>query len=391
MSDAPDASGRTGPDQNPPRGRRSAPAAEAATEVTPKTVLRAKDVVKQFPVSGGLLRGRIVHAVDGVSLDIRAGETLGVVGESGCGKSTLGRCLVRLSDVTSGTIEFDGRDITTLSRRRLRPIRRGLQLVFQDPYASLNPRDRVRATSSPSRCASTPTATRRRSANAWSDLFEVVGLSRQHLDRYPHEFSGGQRQRIGIARALAMNPKLIVADEPVSALDVSIQAQVLNLFADLQDEFGLTYVFIAHDLGGGPARLGPHRGDVSRARSSSWPPPRTSTPDPPTPTPRRCCRRCPTSTTAPPPRGANASCSPATCPARSTSPPAARSTPAAATPRTSAAPNAPRSPRFPPACWPPAISLSPGRPKGEQWRLLAEVAARCDRRRRGRPARGDLA
>jgi peptide/nickel transport system ATP-binding protein len=211
-------------------------------------VLRARDVVKHFPVSGGLLRGKAVHAVDGVSLDVRTGETLGVVGESGCGKSTLARCLVRLSDVTSGTIEFDGRDITTLSRRRLRPIRRGLQLVFQDPYASLNPRSRAGdIVAEPLRIHSFGNAAAIR--ERLERLFEVVGLSRQHLDRYPHEFSGGQRQRIGLARALAMNPKLIVADEPVSALDVSIQAQVLNLFADLQDEYGLTYVFIAHDLG----------------------------------------------------------------------------------------------------------------------------------------------
>jgi peptide/nickel transport system ATP-binding protein len=221
-----DASARTGPGQNPPRGRRSDLAAEAAAEETPKTVLRAKDVVKHFPVSGGLLRGKIVHAVDGVSLDVRTGETLGVVGESGCGKSTLARCLVRLSDVTSGTIEFDGRDITTLSRRRLRPIRRGLQLVFQDPYASLNPRSRAGdIVAEPLRIHSYGDAAAVR--ERVERLFEVVGLARQHLDRYPHEFSGGQRQRIGI----------------------SIQAQVLNLFADLQDEYGLTYVFIAHDLG----------------------------------------------------------------------------------------------------------------------------------------------
>jgi peptide/nickel transport system ATP-binding protein len=218
-------------------------------------VLRATDVVKHFPVSSGPLGGRIrggggqvVHAVDGVSLEVRGGETLGVVGESGCGKSTLGRCLVRLSDVTSGTIEFDGRDITTLPRRRLRPIRRGLQLVFQDPYASLNPRRRAAdIVAEPLRIHGYGDAAAIR--GRVEQLFEVVGLSREHLDRYPHEFSGGQRQRIGVARALALNPRLIVADEPVSALDVSIQAQVLNLFADLQEEYGLTYVFIAHDLG----------------------------------------------------------------------------------------------------------------------------------------------
>ncbi len=215
----------------------------------PEVLLRATDVVKQFPL-GRTLRGRrqAVHAVDGVSLEVRAGETLGIVGESGCGKSTLGRCLTRLTDVTSGRIELAGRDITSLSRRQLRPVRRDVQMVFQDPYASLNPRRRV------GEIVAEPLLVQRygdRSAmdRRVAELFEVVGLSPAHRDRYPHEFSGGQRQRVGIARALAMSPKLIVADEPVSALDVSIQAQVLNLFADLQDSLGLTYVFIAHDLG----------------------------------------------------------------------------------------------------------------------------------------------
>jgi len=217
-----------------------------------EVLLRATDVKKHFPVRGGLLPSRgerpVVHAVDGVSLEVRRGETLGVVGESGCGKSTLGRCLVRLTELTAGTVEFAGQDITTLSRRQLRPVRRDVQLVFQDPYASLNPRRRVGdVVAEPLQIHDfgSPGEVRRRVV----ELFEVVGLSSAHIDRFPHEFSGGQRQRVGIARALAMNPTLIVADEPVSALDVSIQAQVLNLFADLQDELGLTYVFIAHDLG----------------------------------------------------------------------------------------------------------------------------------------------
>jgi oligopeptide/dipeptide ABC transporter ATP-binding protein len=210
-----------------------------------EVLLRATDVTKHYPVRG---RRQVLRAVDGVSLAVRGGETLGVVGESGCGKSTLGRCLVRLTELTSGRVEFDGQDISTLSARRLRPVRPGIQLVFQDPQASLNPRRRagdIVAEPLLVHRYGNASAVRRRVR----DLFDVVGLAAAHLDRYPHEFSGGQRQRIGIARALATDPKLIVADEPVSALDVSIQAQVLNLFADLQEEFGLTYVFIAHDLG----------------------------------------------------------------------------------------------------------------------------------------------
>jgi oligopeptide transport system ATP-binding protein len=216
-----------------------------------ETLLAAELVRKYFPVKKGIVFQREVarvHAVDDVSFEIRRGETLGLVGESGCGKSTLARCAVRLYDLTDGRVSFEGRDISRLSRRELRPLRRELQMVFQDPYASLNPRKRV------GQIIGTPIklhgkgdgkAVRRRV----QELLSLVGLSPEHANRYPHEFSGGQRQRIGVARALALNPKLIVADEPVSALDVSIQAQVLNLFHDLQDELGLTYMFIAHDLG----------------------------------------------------------------------------------------------------------------------------------------------
>ncbi len=216
-----------------------------------EVLLRATDVVKHFPTGGsGWRRGErpVVHAVDGVSLEVRQGQTLGIVGESGCGKSTLGRCLVRLTDLTSGRVELGGLDITNLSRRQLRPVRRSIQLVFQDPYSSLNPRRRVGDMVAEGMEVAGGRSGRQIAARV-GELFELVGLSPDHVDRYPHEFSGGQRQRVGIARALAVDPQLIVADEPVSALDVSIQAQVLNLFADLQDELDLTYVFIAHDLG----------------------------------------------------------------------------------------------------------------------------------------------
>ena len=214
-------------------------------------LLEAVDLVKHFPVRSASLRRRVrehVHAVDGVSLEVRRGETLGIVGESGCGKSTLGRLLVRLHDPTSGTVRFGGRDITRLSRRELRPTRRELQMIFQDPYASLNPRKRVvQLVGDPLRVNGiVPSGEIRARVQ---ELLDVVGLAPHHVNRFPHEFSGGQRQRIGVARALALEPQLIVADEPVSALDVSIQAQVVNLLDDLQDEFDLTYVFIAHDLG----------------------------------------------------------------------------------------------------------------------------------------------
>ena len=216
-----------------------------------EVLLRAEHVKKYFPIRSGVLIQREVarvHAVDDVSFELRAGETLGLVGESGCGKSTLARCIARLYDITEGSLTFEGADISKYSRRKLRAVRRELQMVFQDPYASLNPRKRVGAIiADPLRIhrAGSRDQIRRRVL----ELLEVVGLSAEHINRYPHEFSGGQRQRIGVARALALRPKLVIADEPVSALDVSIRAQVINLLDDLQDELGLTYIFIAHDLG----------------------------------------------------------------------------------------------------------------------------------------------
>ena len=228
----------------------SAPRGDAAQQAG-DPLLRLTELSKTFPGGrggAGLGRRALVHAVDGVTLDVAAGETLGVVGESGCGKSTLGRLIVRLLDPTGGRVEFDGRDITTLSRRSLRGIRRDLQLVFQDPFASLNPRRRViEAVTDPLQIHGV--ASGRSARTAAIQLFETVGLRPDAVDRYPHEFSGGQRQRIGIARALATRPRLLVADEPVSALDVSIQAQILNLMAELQEQLSLTYVFITHDLG----------------------------------------------------------------------------------------------------------------------------------------------
>ncbi|MBW6467837.1 MAG: dipeptide ABC transporter ATP-binding protein [Anaerosomatales bacterium] len=213
-------------------------------------LLRVDNLVKYFPVEQGVLSsrlGRKVHAVDDVSFSVNSGETLGLVGESGCGKSTTGRCVIRLLESTSGSITFDGADVRTMKRSALKAFRRDVQIIFQDPYASLNPRMTIgEIVWEPLVVHNIGDRTTRRTRV--KELLEVVGLNPEHINRYPHEFSGGQRQRIGIARALALQPRLIVCDEPVSALDVSIQAQVVNLLDELQDTFGLTYLFIAHDL-----------------------------------------------------------------------------------------------------------------------------------------------
>ncbi len=224
-------------------------AIDAATMSDPNALVQVRDVFKYFPITAGVFSRHVadVKAVDGVTFSIKRGETLGLVGESGSGKTTIGRCILRLLEPTSGSILFDGEDITKLDLRSMRSKRKEMQIIFQDPYASLNPRMTV------GDIIAEPLYIHKLARGAEvdakvNDLLRTVGLSPYHANRYPHEFSGGQRQRIGVARALAVSPKFIVADEPVSALDVSIQAQVVNLLQDLQQQFGLTYLFIAHDL-----------------------------------------------------------------------------------------------------------------------------------------------
>ena len=226
----------------------AAPPPATGTRADP--LLRVDKLVKHFPIKGGLLGRTIdrVHAVDGVSFELTAGETLGLVGESGCGKSTTGRCVLRLIEPTSGEVWFEGRELGGLDRRELRSLCRDMQIIFQDPYASLDPRMTVGSIIGEALQIHGLAKGARDFEDKVVRLLETVGLHPDHMRRYPHEFSGGQRQRIGIARALAVSPKLIVCDEPVSALDVSIQAQVINLLEDLQEQFGLTYLFIAHDL-----------------------------------------------------------------------------------------------------------------------------------------------
>jgi oligopeptide transport system ATP-binding protein len=221
-----------------------------ASPAAVEPLLSVRNLTKAFPIRGGFFKRQVgsVHAVDGVDFDIGPGETFGLVGESGCGKSTTGRCVLRLIEPSGGDIRFEGKDVLSLSGEKLRELRRDIQIIFQDPYASLNPRMTIGAIIGEALTIHGLTKTRAQYEERIAHLLETVGLQAGHMTRYPHEFSGGQRQRIGIARALAVEPKLIICDEPVSALDVSIQAQVINLLEDLQQKFGIAYLFVAHDL-----------------------------------------------------------------------------------------------------------------------------------------------
>lgn len=215
-----------------------------------ESLLNVNELKTHFPIGKGFFSRNkgFVKAVDGISFQLHKGETLGIVGESGCGKSTMGRSILKLIEPTSGSVQFQGQEVTKLKGSELRKLRSEMQIVFQDPYASLNPRMTIESILSEALMTHNISANKKDRQKRVEDLLEIVGLNKSHALRYPHEFSGGQRQRVGIARAIAVNPKLIIADEPVSALDVSVQAQIINLFEDLQKEFDLTYIFIAHDL-----------------------------------------------------------------------------------------------------------------------------------------------
>jgi len=307
--------------------------------------LEVRDLKKHFPIRTGILKRTTghVYAVDGISFSIEEGETLGIVGESGCGKSTAARVILRLLEATAGSVVYDGIDVMKASRVEMQRLRRDMQIIFQDPYASLNPRMRVRnIIGEPLRIHQIGTPAERRQRVI--ELLETVGLNAEHAERYPHEFSGGQRQRIGVARALALNPRLIICDEPVSALDVSIRAQVINLLEDLQDQFKLTYVFIAHDLSvvkhtsdrvvvmylGKTVEIA--SSDVLYERS---PAATSSTTGRSTPTRRRCSRPCRSPIPRPSATG-DGSCSKATCRVRPSRRRGASSTRAVSAPRRSA-------------------------------------------------------
>ena len=312
-----------------------------------QTLLKVTDLQRHFPfreVQGLRMVKATVKAVDGISFTVKEGQTLGLVGESGCGKSTTSRLVTRLDEPTGGTIEFEGRDITHLKEHELRDIRRDVQMIFQDPYSSLNPRQTVGCDPRRRRCGCTA-CTRARRRPRVQELLELVGLNPEHINRYPHEFSGGQRQRIGIARALALEPKLIIADEPVSALDVSIQAQVMNLLARTAATSSAWRTSSSRTTSASCGTSATGSPSCTSARSSSTATRRRSTRLPSTRTPRPCSRRRPTSTSpaASPPR--SASVSSATCRARSTRRAAAASARGAGRRRTSAPSRSRRSSR----------------------------------------------